>query len=102
MPAEKDVLILLRRDPRSLTRLQQEQLAQAFPRGYELVRTDPRTHLEHFQDCLRMRPQAVIVPDEKQILSTAVRENITHIIAGRKLGLLELITVDPTFRVFPL
>ncbi len=75
------LILVLRRDPADLERLEVAELQRCFPKGsaFEWQRSDPKDYREHAEDCRRLKPAAVILPMERPIPSVAMEEGFAHV-----------------------
>lgn len=77
---EEVTIILLRRDPETLSLQEVDALRACFSgKKLNIVRTDPRDYMEHDEQCRKLGPAAVILPMEKPIPSAAMERGVPHI-----------------------
>ena len=90
-------IIVLRRDVP--TGEEFAALRRQFPRKIlNFVRTDPPDYHEHYNDCVRLKADAVLLPENRPIPSLAMEKGFRHLTVSRG-QLLELQTIDPVFAV---
>lgn len=73
-------VLVLRRDPDSLSSHEMSLLRQAFPnRELRLLRSDPTNYRDHAAECEARRPAAVLLPMERPIPSLALERGHLHL-----------------------
>lgn len=94
------LVTVLRRDESDLTVDEIAAVRAMFP-DKEVVfrRTDPQDYQEHAAQCEELQPAAVLLPRERPIPSLAMEKGFQHI-AFTPNGLMELKSLNPTFRPF--
>lgn len=94
------LVTILRRDESDLTMGEIATVRAKFPdREVVFRRTDPRDFKEHAAQCEEFQPTAVLLPRERPIPSLAMEKGFQHI-AFTPNGLMELESINPTFRPF--
>lgn len=94
------LVILLRRDASSLTPEEIALIREKFPgREIDFRRTDPRDYREHAAQCDELKPEMVLLPLERPIPSLAMEKGFQHV-AITPNGLMELLPLEPKFRLF--
>ncbi len=95
-------IILLRRNPDSLTPEEIAMLKATFPgRELSFFRTDPQDYKEHLLNCEAIQPEVVILPLERPIPSLAMEQGYAHVVITPN-GLSELLPLQPQFKPFAL
>lgn len=94
------VILLLRRDAKSLTEHERLVLHGAFPDDdIRFIRADPTNYREHYEICTAVGAAAVLLPAENPIPSLAMERGIPHItVVDNKC--LELLPLKPEFKEF--
>ena len=76
------LVLLLRRDPETLSDDEEATLRQAFGENVKLERIDPVDYLQHAAICRERQPDAVLLPLERPIPSLAMEEGFRHVVCG--------------------
>ncbi len=97
---KQGVVLLMGRDPGSLSDEQHGHLKARFPQGYECVRIDAPNYLDHAELCRVYHPDVVILPMDRPIPTQAMEEGFEHVVLTDE-GMKKLIGIQPLFVPYP-
>jgi hypothetical protein len=91
------IVILLRRDPKTLTQAEMQAFQAKFGPTLSFVRTDPVDYREHLEHCQVHRVAAVLLPTEKPIPAAAMDAGFVHVVVMPDGTLAKLEPLIPKF-----
>ena len=92
------IVILLRRDPGTLTEIEKTALQLKFGKDIKFIRTDPADYRQHRADCERLMAVAVLLPKERPIPATAMEEGFVHVVVFDDGTVQKLLPLEPEFQ----
>src|ERR1700677_1630994 len=90
-------IIVLQRDPSSLTIRERTLLKAQYGADINLIRTDPVNYREHLANCERFEAAAVLLPLDKPIPSAAMEKGFPHVTVLSNGRLARLASLKPIF-----